>query len=588
MRKPINILVTSLLIFITVACSDIQFGDEFLDNQPENSGAVLDKLFSSHLFADKVLNSAYSYLPYGLPAGGNDKLGGNILESITDLQHSFRSNTMDGPNGLYYNGGLNARSTSGSDAYHFGSESEYYAIRYAWIYIENVNRVPDIPENIKKNRIAEAKMIIAMAYAEMLRYVGGVPLLKHSIQPNEEMKFPRNTFAETVDYIVTLLDEAKNDLPWKWGSTDDGRMTKAGAMALKLRVLCFAASPTFNSDVKWHPEADEYTCYGNFDMKRWEKAKKAGEEFFEENKKSGFYELVMPWENTHEARRLAFRKGFYNRGSSEILISTRKGYNVNTHNAFFNEIRYSGPTLNYINMFPWADGTDFPEDFDWESPSQQPFFTIAANAIGEPTRDPRLYETAAVPGDRFLDGTFAPVYNNSQYYRSGTGFLQMKFVMREESDRVGLPVHWPYLRYSEVLLSYAEAINECNGGPNDLAYDCVKQIRERVGLTKNMNLNLNKSEFREMLLKERALELGYEEVRWFDLIRWGRTADFTKTLYGLRTVGNNANNPTQFTFKKFELPVRHWVQKWELKWYLAPIPHKEVNKGYGMVQNPGW
>lgn len=583
-----NRLTMSVLAFVFVACSDIQFGDKFLDNQPESSGATLDKMFSSHLFADKVLNTAYSFLPYGLPTADNDKLGGNVLESITDLQQSYRTNVMDGPNGLYYNGGLSSRSNSGSEAYHFGWETEYSAIRYAWIYIENVNKVPDIPQNVKKSRIAEAKMIIAIAYAEMLRYVGGVPLLKHSVQPNDEMKFPRNTFAETVDYIVSLLDEAKQDLPWKWTSTEDGRLTKAGAIALKLRVLCFAASPTFNSDKKWHPDSNEYTCYGNYDVNRWKRAKEAGEEFFAEKEKYGFYELVTPWENTHEARRLAFRKGFYNRGSSELLISTRKGYNVNTHSPFLSEIRYSGPTLNYINMFPWADGSDFPEDFNWEAPSKQPFFTIATDAIGEPTRDPRLYETAAVPGDKFLDGTFAPVYSNSQFYKGGTGFLQMKFVMHEESERVGLPVQWPYLRYSEVLLSYAEAINEYDGKPNDIAYQCITQIRNRVGLTKGINPNLNQKDFREALLRERALELGYEEIRWFDLIRWGKQADFTKTLYGLRTSANDVNNPTRFTFKKFELPVRHWAQKWDSKWYLSPIPHQEVNKGYGITQNPGW
>lgn len=88
-------------------------------------------------------------------------------------------------------------------------------------------------------------MIIALAYAEMLRYMGGVPLLKHSVAANEEMHYPRNTFAETVDYIVQLLDEAAPALEWKASDTDAGRMTKAGAMALKLRVLLFAGVPDF-------------------------------------------------------------------------------------------------------------------------------------------------------------------------------------------------------------------------------------------------------------------------------------------------------------------------------------------------------
>lgn len=587
---------TCILLFIgTVllgsSCSDIKFGDDFLGDRPESSGAVLDTMFNSKLYSEKVLTSAYTFLPYGLPTGSDaalNKLGGNVLESITDLQHSYRSNQNDGPNNLYYNGALSPNSKVGIEAYRFGSENDYSAIRYAWIYLENIDRVPDMTEDEKRKRKAEAKMIIAISYSEMLRYVGGVPLLKSSIEATDEMKFERNTFAETVDYIVQLIDEAKNDLPWKQESVDDGRMTKAGALALKLRVLCFAASPTFNSDTKWHEDADEYTCYGNYDRERWGRAKAAGEEFFSELAKYGFYALVQPWEDSHEARRMAFRQGFYNRGSSEILISTRRGYNVSTHNAFLSEVVYSGPTLNYVNMFPWANGDDFPEEFNWEQPEKQPFFEIATDGIGTPTRDPRLYETVAVAGDKYMDGTFAPVYNNNPYYRQSTGFKQMKFVMREESDRSGLPVQWPYLRLSEVLLSYAEAINEYNGRPDDLAYDCLRQIRERVGLTKPLPTGLTQEEFREMLIKERALELGYEEVRWFDLVRWGRVEDFTKQLYGLQIVGNDANNPTRFTFKKVELPVRNWAAKWDTKWYMSPIPKVEVNKDYGMTQNPGW
>ena len=77
---------------------------------------------------------------------------------------------------------------------------------------------------------------------------------------------------------MTLLDEAINTsaLPWKQDDVNDGRMTKAGAMALKFKVLQWAASPAFNSDTKWHSEADEYTCYGNYDVQRWKDAAAAG------------------------------------------------------------------------------------------------------------------------------------------------------------------------------------------------------------------------------------------------------------------------------------------------------------------------
>ena len=275
----------AVVCLLLASCSDIRFGDDFLGDHPESSGATLDEMFSSAVNADRVLTKAYTYLPYGLPTGDRpyDKLGVNILEAITDLHYSFRNNMSDGPVNLYYNGALSSNigtsDLQGREAYRFGSEPEYNAIRYAWIYIENADRIPDITSSARRERVAEAKMIIALAYAEMLRYMGGVPLLKHSVAANEEMHYPRNTFAETVDYIVQLLDEAAPALEWKASDTDAGRMTKAGAMALKLRVLLFAASPTFNSATPYHAKADAYSCYGNYDRERWGKAVEAGKAF---------------------------------------------------------------------------------------------------------------------------------------------------------------------------------------------------------------------------------------------------------------------------------------------------------------------
>ena len=585
MKNIIKILLISVMYGIC-ACSDLTFGDKFLGNQPENSGAVLDSMFNSKANADKVLASAYTYLPYGMPIGGApyNKLGTNMLEAITDLHQSFRNNSSDGPTALYYNGFLNADNTTipQAEAYHYGSESSYYAIRYAWIYIENADKIPDMTDAEKNERIAEAKMIIALSYAEMFRYIGGMSWVDHSIEPNETLKFPRLTFAEAVEKIVSLLDEAIPYLKWKQNDVDDGRMTKAGAMGLKLRILLFAASPTFNSDTKWHTQADKYTWYGNYSKTRWEAAMKAGKEFFTELNKQHGYALTQPQETTAQARRLAYRSGYYDRGGTEILISTRQGYDASTHEGQFNSLLlYSGPTLNYVNMFPWANGEDFPQDFDWEHPSKQPFFEN-----GEPTRDPRLYENAAVPGDIWFDGTQAPVYTNHQNYRAeGTGFLMMKFVLQTTSDRQSRPVQWPYMRLPEVMLSYAEAINEVEGPQNALTY--INQVRSRVGL-KELSSDISQAELREAILHERALEFGFEEIRWFDLIRWGRKDDFQKKLYRLRSKGNTVNNPTSFTFSTDQLPARYWTNNWDSKWYLSPIPQQEINKGYGMTQNPGW
>lgn len=590
-------ILIALSAFVVISCSEIRFGDDFLGDSPESSGADIDTMFNSSVNAEKVLAKAYSYLPYGLPVNNgatvpnngmraNDKLGINILESLTDLHHSYRANGSDGPTNLYYNGALSSKIASsfqGTEAYRFGSEYEYYAIRYAWIFIENVHKVPDMSDGMKRQRTAEAKAIIAIAYSELLKYMGGVPILDHSVSVNEEFNFPRATFSETVEYIVTLLDEAKVHLPWKASYGDDGRMSKSGVMGLKVRVLLYAASPTFNSNTKWHPQADSYTCYGNYDRERWKRVIDAAEDFFDEMRLGGGITLVLPADDSPQARQAAFRKAYYDRFNGETLISTRKGTNTATLlKSFFEETRFCGATLNYVNMFSWADGTEFPSDFNWESPSRQPFF----DADGNPTRDPRLYETVAVPGSIWYNGTLAPVYiNHPKYSSPRTGFLQMKFVLNQQSDRSAY-AHWPYLRLPEIYLAYAEALNEYNGMPGTTAYEYINKVRDRVGL-KPLS-GLTQDQFREAVLKERACEFGYEEVRWFDLVRHGRENDFRKQLYELESVGNKQNNPTSFEFRKREIPPRGWVDVWDTKWYLAPVPDKEINIDYGMTQNPGW
>src|SRR3712207_1184686 len=108
---------------LMASCSEISFGDSFLGKQPESSGATTEEMFSSKENAEKVLTKAYTGLSYGLPTASDYKLGGNILESITDLCYSFRDNISDGPVKLYYNGALGANNVPRNSAYRFGAKS---------------------------------------------------------------------------------------------------------------------------------------------------------------------------------------------------------------------------------------------------------------------------------------------------------------------------------------------------------------------------------------------------------------------------------------------------------------------------------
>lgn len=596
-------LMLSLLVVMTVSCEDFAVGEKFLQ-KPPSSDVTVDTIFSTAEYARKVLWYSYSLMPYGYPTGYNfsTAMWYGILEGLTDLNDSNLS--WDGVSMLYYNGSYNAGSedataSNGGSAtkFRFTSRNSWKCIRHAWILIENVDRVPDMSDDEKSRLKAEAKIIIAIQYAEMLRHYGALPIVDRAIDPEDTNLPKRATLQETVDFIVRLLDEAKDcpQLPWaiREDESDNwsGRLTRAAAMGLKLRVLLFVASPLFNSDAPYYDgEASQklMTWFGNYDKKRWEAAVAAGEEFMKTMQKEGFYNLVQTGEY-----RMAFRDGYYTRGTTESLISSRRHYRTNNIGAIMQSARWGAwcATKEYFDMFPMADGSDF----DWNNPehAKNPFIN----------RDPRLTETILLDGDKFGSGVAdirKQKADDKKNYPKGadvgkknvldgksmaTGLPARKFVLDRQGEYKNRVIHWPYLRLAEVYLSYAEALNEV--GRTADAYDYVNKVRARVGLGA-LKSGLTKEQFREAVLRERACEFGYEEVRFFDLIRWKREADFTKRLHGINIYRHKTTGEYKFEFPALQQRAWQKAGGFSAKWYLSAFPPKEVNKGYGLVQNPGW
>ena len=118
----------------------------------------------------------------------------------------------------------------------------------------------------------------------------------------------------------------------------------------------------------------------------------------------------------------------------------------------------------------------------------------------------------------------------------------------------------------------------------------VNQVRARVGLG-GLRQGMSQEEFRDALLRERACEFGFEEVRFFDLIRWKMEGKFTTPVHGLHVYKNK--NDGSYIFEPFSLSGTSRERSWwkggfSSIWYLSAFPQNEVNKGYGLVQNPGW
>ena len=625
-------------LFVSSCVDQVKFGDSFLEKAP-GVAVTQDTIFGKATYARAFLWNTYSKLYYALPVYWNTvegKMNTGIFEMMSDCWHSHTD--WNGINRKYYSGSYKAGDEDSSDDTRFGYTKEncWEAIRAALLFVENVGRVPDMEDAEKKRLAAEAKVIVASRYFDLFRHFGGLPLIKetYDVQPSYEL--PRATVEETVKYMVDLLDEAAAtpELPWDLGTDDtnwQGRFTKAAAMGLKCKILLFAASPLFNADEPYctEPPQDAVTnhqvWYGAYKPELWEQCWQACDDFFKELQAKGYYELTQATEATAKGYRDAYNKAYFTReNNKELLISTH----ISRFSKFnsWDEWQYifvnSGngtvitggltPTLEFMEMFPMSKG----EPFQLNS-TTNPFYTD--NDYNKPTRDPRLYETMLVNGTQFGDhaaelwiggrdnindteketGKYATGFGCYKFYKEGVNSLKDKYLQ------------WPYLRLAEMYLIYAEALLKSK---NDLtgAIEQVNKVRARVGLgdlaacNPDKNLTNDANALLEEILRERACELGLEDVRLFDMTRYKRDDLFRKQLHGLKiyrndgggntpwsgSTGNSSTypKPTQFTYEAFPLvnPSRAWWSNFSPKWYLSAFPPSEVNKKYGLTQNPGW
>ena len=630
--------LAGVALFSSSCVDQVKFGDSFLEKAP-GVAVTQDTIFGKATYARAFLWNTYSKLYYALPVYWNTvegKMNTGIFEMMSDCWHSHTD--WNGINRKYYSGSYKAGDEDSSDDTRFGYTKEncWEAIRAALLFVENVERVPDMEDAEKKRLAAEAKVIVASRYFDLFRHFGGLPLIKetYDVQPSYEL--PRATVEETVNYMINLLDEAAAtpQLPWDLGTDDtnwQGRFTKAAAMGLKCKILLFAASPLFNDNVPYctEPPQDAVTnhqvWYGAYKPELWDQCLQACVDFFTELQSRGYYELTQATEATAKGYRDAYNKAYFTReNNKELLISTH----ISRFGKFnsWDEWQYifvnSGngtvitggltPTLEFMEMFPMSNG----EPFQLNTATDL-FYTD--NDYNKPIRDPRLYETMLVNGTQFGDhaaelwiggrdnindteketGKYATGFGCYKFYKEGVNSLKDKYLQ------------WPYLRLAEMYLIYAEALLKSK---NDLtgAIEQVNKVRARVGLgdlaacNPDKNLTNDANALLEEILRERACELGLEDVRLFDMTRYKRDDLFRKQLHGLKiyrndgggntpwsgSTGNSSTypKPTQFTYEAFPLvnPSRAWWSNFSPKWYLSAFPPSEVNKKYGLTQNPGW
>lgn len=639
---PCCVIATAILTF---SCTDpLRFGNAFLEKAPGGQ-STKDTVFNNAQYTREFLTGIYACQYYGLPYDNvftqipypKDTYIGS-LDVLSDCWHNHWANSA--LTNVYYAGSHSANYNAHQEKFEYLRSNVWEAVRAGWILIENIDNVPGISEDEKKRMVAEAKCLIASRYFDTFRHYGGLPIIRSSFSGTESnYALPRASVEETVNFMIQLLEEAQNDLPWVYDDMQNnaGRWTKAGAIATKCKIWHFAASPLFNDTEAYYPGATSLSIwYGSYKPELWENCLKACQEFFSEWRTNGYYQLEQATGTRPEDYRLAYRKGYASQSSKEVLHSTRVYDKVGRKYNWWlwqtddvARLNYT-PTQEYVEMFPWADGTPFVWDKTKEEGRLDEMFSTGTIASGVAlTRDPRLYEAIIVNGmpkqldwntgnmsgtsyELWVGGTDAKTNPSNEDGKYASGYANNKFYM--DTDYENQYAQWPYVRIPEIYLIYAEAIVQTGGNYSE-AIDNINIVRQRVGLggltecNPDKNLLSDKEALLNEILRERVCELGLEDIRFFDLIRYKMEENFETPLHGLHIYrlnaageriqtawfggdrANGATQPTHFDYEKFPLTniERYWWKNgFDPKWYLSPFPQAEVNKGYGLEQNPGW
>ena len=632
--------------FFSSCTEEIAVGNSFLEKAPGGT-VTQDTIFGSAEYTRQFLAGIYSTQFYALPCRSSNgepqslNYWKGMPESLGDCHHLFYSASMVATN--YYTGSLTSEvNTYGNNnIYPFGNEGTWTTVRRCYTMLENIDRVPDMPSEEKERIKDQVRCLLANAYFVCFRHYGGLPIITGTFSGSDtSYDLPRGTIDETVEFIVGLLDEViqGNHLPWGYtaseAASEAGHWTLAGAMALKVKVLQFAASPLFNSDQPYYygqyslPN-DLVAWYGGYSADRWTRYLNACRDFFQQLQQKGIYSLVVPAGDTQEDYRFAFRQAYLLENSPEAIHTVRVsndtgGNNYQWFNLRTNERMSYCPTFEFMTMFPWADG----RPFDWNQTAARgelDFIFVKGDSIEgqqmlqnrQYTRDPRLYETMTVNGA-------LQTINWGDGYTSGENYeLWVGGYTAAESPKTNTGIYATGFRHLKYM---AEALVQAGGSLTE-AISYVDAVRARVGLGGLVECNPDKAltssrdALLQEILRERACELDLQDSRYFDLIRYRRSDIFSSTLHGLRiyrlipqsdgswtrserawTGSDKARyasrpqdyryyEPSHFDYEIFPITTGAriwWSQGFDSKWYLQPFPVTEVNKGYGLTQNAGW
>lgn len=564
------------------SCEDM-FGD-FLDKQPSNE-LTEEEVFSLWTNAEKFHFDTYNFLRHGVR-----RISDSWLDSATDLAHTSYSygGTRTSFNiGNYYAGSGASELTGTWEAY-------YRAIRKCNMLLAHIDEVPkaasDAEETYqthKKNYKAESRFLRAYFYWELFLRYGAIPIVTDVLDPDGDLLTgytERPSAKQYTDFILKELEECEPDLIDK--STNDnliGRITKPMASALRSRIILFLASPQYQ-------------------LKTWQEAVDASRHFFDNygSQFSLYQEEGNPADKQYQD---AILKPVHE-SNNEIIFwrnDAKVGWEEIYHDTPVGEGGYGGlcPSQNLVDMYDMANGlSPFTEYDKTGAPVYNQSGIPAVNPASGyddtnpyANRDPRFYSTVlyhkSVWNNAEINvikgGRDNPVGNANS---TPTGYYVRKYIPEVilSTEHAGTAYrNWTFIRYAEILLNYAEAMNELNG-PSEEVFNALQLIRDRVGMTAKLserNDLRSKDALRNFIRKERTIELAFEEHRPWDVRRWNVAVEaLSRPIYGME-VSNGTNGETVYTRKTVQERI------FEEKMYLYPLPEQEVWKT-GLENNPGW
>lgn len=543
--KSFKKIITGLsMAVIFVSCS------KSLENEPLeriSEDLVFDNIDKNADYAKQFLSGVYLQLP-----DGYNRVSANFLDAGTDdAVPSQEGTAVEG-----FRTGL----VSGQNVPDNTWARNYTGIRRANMFLSKIDVVPTTDE-LKVQWKAEARFLRAYFYFELVKRWGGVPLIGDKIFGlNDNVNLSRNTTAECYAYVLSELDAIKDLLlPVVVADQNIGRANKGAALALKSRVLLYMASPQLNPDNN---------------VQKWSDAATAAKNIIDLNNYSLGTDYIALFNSVKH---------------TEIIFMKEQAQNmsVENNNGPIGYVTGSGntsPTQNLADAFPMKNG---------KMPVESGSTFDPANPYAN--RDPRFAATFMFnttkwlnrPIETFDGGLDRPGGTRTQ---TRTGYYLRKFMGKFESsgNYSNQNHHVILFRYAEILLNYAEALNEVNGPVKEVT-DAVILIRKRAGITAGTNNRygisetITKDQMRDLIRNERRIEMAFEEQRFWDIRRWKIAETVLNQPVRGVNITKNTNGTFSYTYKDIASSVFDAGKN-----YLFPIPYSEIQTNPNMAQNPGY